>query len=566
MLPVKKSFVAWTRALFIVLSTIAVLLNAAIIIRVFADTVTTSVTVGNSAPSFTAGPAESTESSSTNPTNVGTAVTWQATATDSNSENYYLIVCSTNSVSPTNGGAPTCGGTQWCISSSTISGSQATCNRTMLAGDAETNNWYAFVCDSNASAANCSTGNQGTGATGSPYIVNHAPAFSAISNDGPKNPGETVTWSATASDSDTSGAADTVKLIVCKTTGLSGDACDGGGSDTWCSSSLVSSNPTCGYAIPTPTADQANNAYVYVVDSHNFGATSGNQASNVSYTVNNTAPVVSSVTFNGGNAIDLTEGTTTNVSVTATVTDNNSCDAGEIATTYAYAYRSGVGYSGCDTAGEANNNYCYAEVTCTVVGGSCTGPTDASANYTCTVTYQYYADPTDVATLYPAENWLATFKAIDDDSATNAVEVAGGVEMNSLTALDVTSALSYGALDVGQSNDPLDKTTTITPTGNVGLDQELSGTDMCSDYPTCSAGVIGVAYQKYSLASLTAYASGSVLSTSATEVELNLAKATSGSPTTKNTWWGILIPSGTVPGSYSGLNTIGAVKGETANW
>lgn len=87
--------------------------------------------------------------------------------------------------------------------------------------------------------------------------------------DTPKNPGQTVTWSTTASDTDNEGTPDTVKLIVCKTAGISGDACDGGG-DTWCSSSLSASNPSCGYSIPAVAADGAFDAYVYVVDNHNL--------------------------------------------------------------------------------------------------------------------------------------------------------------------------------------------------------------------------------------------------------------------------------------------------------
>ncbi|MEK7168928.1 MAG: hypothetical protein AAB778_02845, partial [Patescibacteria group bacterium] len=535
---------------------------------VMADSVTTSVTVGNSAPAITAGPAESTESSSTSPTNVGSGVTFTATATDSNSENYYLLVCATDAATPTNGGAPNCTSTQWCVSSSTASGAQATCTYTTLIGNAESNAWYAFVCDGNASAANCSAaGNQGTGGTGSPFGVNHAPGFTAISNDGPKDPGATVTWSTTASDTDTSGAADTVKLLVCKTTGIAAGACDGGGSDTWCSSSLGASNPTCGYAVPSVTPDQAYASYVYVVDSHNFGSASANQASNDAHTVNNVAPVVSAVTLNAGAAMDLTEGTTTGVVLGATVTDSNSCYGSELTAIYGYAYRSGKAYALCDTAGEADSNFCYPEVTCTVTGGTCTDATDASANYTCTVNIQYYADPTDASTLYPTENWLDTVKAIDDDTSSHALEVTSGVEMNSLTALDVSSSIAFGNLNVGGKNDPLDKTTTVTPTGNVGLDTELSGAvNMCTDYPTCSGGTIGVSYIKYALAATTAYASSTALSVSATEAELNVPKATSGSPTTKNIWWGIEIPSGTIPGVYSGANTVGAYKGETVGW
>jgi hypothetical protein len=184
------------------------------------------------------------------------------------------------------------------------------------------------------------------------------------------------------------------------------------------------------------------------------------------------------------------------------------------------------------------------------------------------VSLQYYADPTDTNTEFPTENWLDTIKATDDDAASDNTEVAAGVEMNSLTAFDVTGSINYGGLAPEESNDPLDKIVTTTPTGNVGLDQEHSGSaNMCTDYPTCAVGTpIGVANQKYALAGSTAYSSGTVLSTSATEVELNVPKAESGSPTTKNTWWGILIPTGTVTGEYAGANTITAVKGETANW
>ena len=187
---------------------------------------------------------------------------------------------------------------------------------------------------------------------------------------------------------------------------------------------------------------------------------------------------------------------------------------------------------------------------------------------TTTANLQYYADPTDDNTQFPTEYWMSNIKAIDDDTASHNLEVAAGVKVNSLTAFDITGSINYGSLGVGQSNDPLDKTVTTTPTGNVGLDQEHSGAaNMCIDYPTCSGGTpIGVAYQKYALASLTSYASGAALSVTATEVELNVAKATSGSPTTKNTWWGMQIPTGTDAGSYSGANTITAVKGETAGW
>ena len=140
--------------------------------------------------------------------------------------------------------------------------------------------------------------------------------------------------------------------------------------------------------------------------------------------------------------------------------------------------------------------------------------------------------------------------------------------MNSLVAFSVTNTLEYGSLNVLGKNDPLDKTLTTTATGNVGLDQSHHGAaNMCTNFSTCTGGTpIPVGKQKYALAASTAYSSATALTTSAVEVELNLAKPTSTTAVTKNTWWGIEIPSGTLPGEYTGENTITAIKGETANW
>jgi hypothetical protein len=524
-----------------------------------AETLTTSVTVGNAAPTFTVNPFEDPASSTTSPTNVGSNVTWRATGTDANNDNYYLIVCSTNSVTPGSAAAPTCGGTTWCTSTSTASASQASCNRTTLAGDSHSNAWFAFVCDHLSTGAACSSTHQGSGDSGSPFVVNHAPNFTAVSNNSPQNPGGTITWSTTASDPN----GYDVKLLVCKTAGITGGACTG---DSWCTSNFAASNPSCNYEIPSVAPAATNNAYVYIIDEFNFPATSAQQGSNVGFTINNVAPVVSAVTINGGVAINLEAETTKAVTLTATVSDNNSCE--DIDTVEAYVYRSGIGYSGCDTSGEANNNYCYPEVSCSVVGGTCTGPTDASANYTCTVNLQYYADPTDTNTQYPTQTWLNTIKATDNAAVSGNTEVSTGVNVNSLNAFSITGSINFGSLGVDQSNDPLDKIVTTTPTGNIGLDQEHSGAaNMCVDFPTCSGGTpIGVANQKYSLTTSTAYASGTVLSTSPTLVSINVPKPTSGTPATRNTWWGILIPTGTLAGAYSGENTVTSVKSNPSNW
>ncbi len=531
-----------------------------------ATSVNTSVTVGNSFPAFTSNPGEDPASSVTTPTAAGSSVVFKVTGTDPNNENYYLIVCSTDSVVPHNGSAPTCGVSAYCVSSATASGSVASCSFTTSVSTPLTNNWYAFVCDSNATNAKCSVSNQGTGDSGSPFIVNHQPSFSSISSTASANPGGVISWNAVASDQD----SNTVKLLVCKTSSITSDGqCSGGSSSTWCSSSFVASDPSCSYNVPGVSPDGTKTAYVFVVDYYNAPATGAPQGSSRTFTINNVAPVVSTITFNAGSAINLVEGTTTSIPMSATVTDNNSCASAEIQSVTAYAYRSGVGYSSCNSSAASNPNYCYPEIVCTQVAGSCSGSTDASANYTCSVSMQYFADPTDTNTQYPTENWLNTFKAIDNNALVGTGQLTTGIEVNSLTAFTITSALNFGSLGAGEKNDPLDKITVTSATGNVGIDEELSGSSMCTDYPTCSGSPntpIAVANQKYSLSESTAYSVGTALTALPVEVELNVPKTTSVIQSFKNMWWGLLVPVGTIPGSYTGINTVTAIKGEVVNW
>jgi len=224
----------------------------------------------NTVPSFSAGPSDSGSTSS--PINVGSNVTFTGTATDPQSENYYLAICKTNAISANDNAVPTCTGGNWAISSSTTSGSQASVTYTTLSGDAETNAWYAFVCD-HATFSICSSSSQGSGSNGSPFEVNHAPSFSAIVNtSGSIAIGSAVTFTATASDSDTNDTADTVSLYVCKSSDFASGACGAGG--TWCSSSADSSDPDCSYTILSSDTAGSHTYYAYIIDNHSFESTS----------------------------------------------------------------------------------------------------------------------------------------------------------------------------------------------------------------------------------------------------------------------------------------------------
>jgi len=258
-----------------------------------ADSAATSVTVGNSAPTLGT-PAESPASSGTSPTNVGSNVTFQSTSTDPNTDNWYLAICKTNVINPgTGGGAPTCDtASTWCISTSTVSGAQASCAYE-TAGATESNAWFAFACDAASSSQTCSASQQGSGDSGSPFKVNHRPLFTVYEDDSAVNPAATVTWTTTASDSDTDTAADTVSLYVCKADDFTGTACGIGG--MWCSATAAASNPTCNTPAPRPDGNWA--AYGFVIDSHNFAASGVPHGTDSVLTVNNVAPSISASTI-----------------------------------------------------------------------------------------------------------------------------------------------------------------------------------------------------------------------------------------------------------------------------
>jgi hypothetical protein len=551
-----------------------------------ADDLGSSVTIGNATPAFTAGPAENPSSHSGtglggtagNPTNVGSNATWQATATDSNGDNYYLAVCHTNAITAHNSAAPTCATDEDnCVSTSTASGAQASCNMEVSVDTPESDAWYAFVCDHNAASV-CSSASQGTGDSGSPIYVNHAPAFTVYSNDGPRVPGTTpIAHTTTSSDADT---ADTVQLFVCATAGFTGGATPACTGTQVCASSAGASNPTCNRAITVPTQDASHDDYGYIVDNHGLVSGGIKQGTISAAVISNVAPVVTSVALtdtDGSGDMTLTteEGETTGFKVTFTVTDNNSCltsaSGNEITAnaTQIYVYRSVVAQAGCDVTGEHDADYCYSEEngaswtsTCTQDGGTCSGASDTDVTFTCTFPMQYHADPTVTNSTKAAENWLASVIVTDDDSAaSNKVESSSGTEMGMFMSYNVTDAtVAYGSLSPG--NDSSVATTTVEATGNVGLDANVSGTDM-----TASALTIDDGQQKYSLTSETWTNADYTLDGTPTERELNCLKTTTtATPASAALYWILRVPSTQAAGSYTGTNTIAGVTGESASW
>lgn len=566
------------------------------------DSATTSVTVLNTGPLWTASTTEEFESSTTSPTDAGNTVSWVAIGTDSNGEDYYLILCSTSaSPTPNSSAAPSCSaGIQWAVSTATLSGTQARAATTSLAAWSESNTWFAWVCDGNAGTPRCNNSfTQGTNATNSsPFEINHRPAFSIFVDSSPADPGQTVVFSSTSSDPDTSGTNDTVYLTVCATSGFNTttNACTGTTLAT--STANVPANASSTYTIVIPTQDRNFGAFGYVTDNHGFESAGVSQGSDSVMTINNVAPTVSSSTVSinsGSNLILTTEaGQTTGFTFSFLAADNNSCDADgggsndEIIDYEMSLYRSGISSTTCTIAdGSYNPNNCYPSTlatttwnfACTASTTACTGATDIDTAWSCTFPLWYIADPTDgtaTSTQYSTENWLAQVRAVDDDFATGSASQGSiGVEVISFLAFALnTLSIPYGSLEPGQQTDPIAATTTVSATGNVGLDKDVIGTSMCTTFtgtstcPNSSTSTINAQEQVFATSTVT-YAQGVALSsTSAQEIEINVPKSRSTTtPTTSSAYWGIRVPGSiTFAGDYYGNNTFTARVGESVNW
>ena len=550
-----------------------------------ADVATTSVTVGNNVPTWQV-IYEDPASSSSTPTNVESDVNFKGRADDPNGDNWYLIICATSTqiATTTNGGCPVCpGGLVWATSTATDNNT-TTATYTPGEGDVEKNDWWAWACD-NASGGGqlCTSYSQGIGGSSeanSPFVVNRRPIFDTLSNDGPKDPDQTVSWNTNVntSDPDSYGGTDTIKLHICKTQewNTTTDTCVG---EYWSSSTVVTSDPSCQYNIPSVTQDKTYNAYAWLVDEHGLEATGTIAVGTASnYDVNNVAPSISAATIqlldtDGAGYLTLLpayeESQTPGFKVKATITDNNSCEAAgggnEISTVTAYVYRELIGYSNCSTTGDSNPNNCYPEISCTI--GPCGGPSVSVATTSCTFSLWFLADPTvgsnATDSIWWDEIWLASVKATDDDNASGTTEDSDGTELDKFEAYDLTTSnIPYGSVPPGNTSN--EATTTIKATGNVGLDENISGVDMVR---VGNSETIAIGQQHYSTTTGFTWGDGVVASSTVQKLELNCPKSTStSSPATKDTYWLIQVIIGQASGTYNGTNTIAALTGEAQNW
>ncbi|MEN9920303.1 MAG: hypothetical protein RL538_196 [Candidatus Parcubacteria bacterium] len=593
------------------------------------STATTTLTVLNTPPTFAVNAYELTDSSTSTPINSGSVMQWRAVATDSNGAPYFLLICDTNAsptatLSTTTLGTakPVCGGgaTRWGVSSAAASGAAATVSTTtsesgQFAGGSysgEKHNWYAWVCDDDPVNARCNTvpvqGPTSTSASSSPWHINKRPVINSFTSNQPVNPGATLTFSSNSSDPDTIGGEDNIYLVVCQTNGgfnTSTRTCTSNHLATTTGS--VTANATAAYTLASIVRDDTYASYGYLVDQHGHVATStpaaGPSAFLHNFVVNNVAPTLLSgdINLNGGNDITLSVpgDETTGYTLTFAVRDANSClnasSGNEIADYDVVVYRSGVGTTSCNwNSNTYDPNKCYTNavatttwnLSCTQVGGSCTGATDPDVQYSCTFPLWFVADPTDAGIDTPAalqpQYWLAAARGIDDDGATSTLVATSQntVDLISFTALDLlTASIPYNdgagnGLEPGDDTGAFNATTTVNSVGNTGLDQRVEGESMCGTFAIgnecnpSSTSTIPESQQQFS-SSTFSYGAGVTLSSSTVkEVELDVPKTTSTTTLQSGvTYWGIGVPlSISLAGAYTGQNTFYAKTAEEADW
>lgn len=541
------------------------------------DTASTTVEVQNAPPVITILPAEVPASTSTSPVNVGENLSIQVTATDGEGNQYYLLICSTNSVIPdmTNGDNHRCGATTFGSSTIANSGSQATTTFAVADPGAEYDDWYAFVCDNHATQADCSLSSQGSspnsGDDSSPFYINHAPTITVVTttsnNKNPGNSGDPFVIEASATDGDVMGGIDELSIYVCSTDSWTiGGGCAG---SQLCTGTSTAPDVSCTFATSTPAADGSYAYYAFVKDWHNMAAIGNSKTAN--YIVNNVAPVIGSVILHDSNDIVLNMKGMNEVAATTTstsVSDNNGCldiVSGGYATSS--IYWSSVANAQFCTADD-NNCYQIGAADCVITSGSCTGASDADLTYTCSTTIAYHAIPTDDAdgTPYELTNWLGSLTVTDNNNLRTTATTTVGVDVITLTALEVSeTTIPYNSVKASQNTGAYNATTTIINYGNSPLDSGVDVNDMDKD--DMLGDFIEAENQQFSTSTFI-YGSGtwSVEEASTTlQVDILTVKPTSQTNVYDEIYWGIGIPAGKPSGSYTGQNVFTAIL-DSDNW
>jgi len=534
----------------------------------------TTLGILNQPPAFVSGPSDN-GSSGTAPTNVGVDVSFSATASDPNDDNYYVAVCKTAAVTPGAGSAPTCDGGSWGnVTASTVSGVAITpIAYTTLVGDAESNAWYAFACDGNGAGGSGDPDHQCSAVSNSesPFNVNHVPTFgtllvgSAAGGTGNIVPGSTVYFHLNANggangidDNDADTAQDTVRVYICDsaTTGMSVPGTCAGGTSICSQSTPFDPNTTpfeCsnGSIAAIPTAHNSYNFKVFVFDSHNFAGTG---TTTQTYAVQDVAPVVDTYSVQD---IHPTAGGSVVTSFTVLVSDNNGWD--DIDTVDGLIYDSASGGGGTALSSgtcAANEKNCYLRAACSKAQN-----TSTQITATCdSITTWFNINPTSPGV------WKAHANAVDTGHTTVGADSSTDIAVGALSAVAVTqTGIAYGGIAVGGTSSS-SQPTTLQNVGNILIDVGIHGTDMLD-----GSNSIPLAQQRWATDTGFSYLTGDhplvadpeTVPGNADQGCANRSVAVRAShastATDSDIFWKLRIPNPQATGSYAGTNTFTSI-------
>jgi uncharacterized protein (TIGR02145 family)/uncharacterized delta-60 repeat protein len=534
----------------------------------------TTLSIDNEAPKWlVAGDYVTDNSDAATPTNVEDSViptTWTGKATDPNGDAYFMIICSEAGATAHNGAAPTCAsGTTWGVSDSdpgtignqaNASGSVATVTRIAQPADAQSNNWYAYACDTNAAAAACSVVSP-AGSNPSPFKVNHRPVIGTVTAGNTYGLNSQITpgndtdgkvfFQIGVSDPDDDTVQDTIDYFICPTASFDGTVCElisyGEGSGVATGTNAQNNTNTL---VPIPTAHNAGKSFfIYLRDSH--GLTDGGTGGTYSYTVKDVAPRVGTYTVND---ISPVAGGSVATSFSVLVDDDNGWD--DINTVDGLIYDDNTVNLSSGTC-SANERNCYLRANCAKAQGS-----DTQIVATCdAITTWFNINPTGPGV------WKAHVNAIDDINTTVGADSATQVAVGSLSAVAVAqNAIAYGSISVGGTSSS-SQTTTLQNVGNIVIDVGIHGTDMSDG----NSHTIPLGQQRWATTAGFTYLTGdhplvadpeSVPGTAdqgCANQSVQVRATHDSTATDKDLFWKLRIPPTQQSGSYAGSNTFTSI-------
>lgn len=239
--------------------------------------------------------------------------------------------------------------------------------------------------------------------------------------------------------------------------------------------------------------------------------------------ISNTVPTINSITVAtvsldaDVSTVNPTESSTTNVFVHGTYTDNNGCDevTSALVTTTVYLTTSGVT---CDK----NEVDCYkdtsASASCAV--SSCSGGTDETGVYECTLPLYYFAT---------TGGWTASVTL--NDGTGDSTASTDTFTYSGLTGISVPSSMDFGNVAYGATSGTTTDAATYTVTNsgnNNATTVTVNGTDL-----TCTDGTIATSSVRITSSTpgsgCSTYSGMKQLATAASDLGITITKATASS-------------------------------------